>query len=157
MLGLGLIAAAVVIVLDQASKLYFLALLDEGMGPPIVVTPFFNLVAVWNYGVSFGMFNTREPAGAWILTGVALAIVVALFIWLRKVTVRPVAAAIGMVIGGALGNVIDRIREGAVFDFADFHVAGWHWPAFNVADSAITVGVLILLIDALFAGPRSSK
>lgn len=154
---LGLLLAAAVVVLDQASKAYIATLLDGTASSAIEVLPFFNLVAVWNYGVSFGMFNTGAATGAWILTGVALAIVAGLAIWLFRVKAPLVAAAIGIVIGGAIGNVIDRVRIGAVFDFADFHVAGWHWPAFNVADSAITVGVIVLLIDGLFSGPRSSK
>jgi signal peptidase II len=83
--------------------------------------------------------------------------VAALVVWLRKAETRTLAVALGLVIGGAVGNVIDRLRFGAVFDFLDFHALGWHWPAFNLADSAISVGVGLLLIDTLSAGRRSIK
>jgi signal peptidase II len=154
---LGLSVAAIALILDQASKVFFYDLLVVQGRRAIEILPFFNLVTVWNYGISFGMFNTGSPGGSIIFVGLALAIVVALVLWLRSVTSPLVAAALGLVIGGAIGNVIDRLRFGAVFDFLDFHVAGWHWPAFNVADSAICVGVVLLCIDALFLTPASAK
>ena len=154
---LGLAVAAVAVVLDQASKFFFHDLLVTGGSRAIEVLPFFNLVTVWNYGISFGLFNTGSAGGSVIFVGLALAIVVALLIWLRSVTAPLIAVALGLVIGGAIGNVIDRLRFGAVFDFLDFHVAGWHWPAFNVADSAICVGVFLLCIDALFLTQASAK
>ena len=154
---LGLIVAAVALVLDQASKFFFYDLLVADGQRAIEVLPFFNLVTVWNYGISFGMFNSGSAGGSIIFVGLALAIVVALLVWLRSVASPLVAAALGLVIGGAIGNVIDRLRFGAVFDFLDFHVAGWHWPAFNVADSAICVGVALLCIDALFLTQPSAK
>ncbi len=123
----------------------------------IEVLPYFNLVRVWNYGVSFGMFNTDASYGPWMFVAVALAIVAALFTWLWRADNRLVAVALGLVIGGALGNIIDRIRWMAVFDFLDFHVGDWHWPAFNLADSGITVGVVLLLADGLLGGRRSSR
>lgn len=154
-LALGL--AAAVIIADQASKAWLYRYLTESGRRVVEVLPFINLVTVWNYGVSFGMFNTGSSAGAWAFVGLALAIVVALAIWAaRSVRLLP-AVALGLVIGGALGNVIDRLRLGAVFDFLDVHAAGWHWPAFNVADSAITVGVILLLLDSLFGGAGQSK
>lgn len=153
----GLAVALAALVLDQASKFYFYDLLVAGGRRAIDVLPFFSLVTVWNYGISFGMFNTGSASGSIIFVGLALVIVVALLIWLRSVTSPLVAAALGMVIGGAIGNIIDRLRFGAVFDFLDFHVAGWHWPAFNVADSAICVGVFLLCIDALFLTSGSAK
>lgn len=150
----GLALAFAVIVLDQASKWLIVA---RVMDPPrrIEVTPFFNLVLAWNPGVSFGMFNSGSPLAVWGLAAVALLIVVVLLVWLTRVGHRLGAAAIGLIVGGAVGNVIDRLRFGAVADFLDFHVSGYHWPAFNVADSAITIGVLFLLYDALFQGRES--
>lgn len=150
----GLVTAGIVIVCDQLSKWWVVAKL---MQPPraIEVTPFFDLVMVWNKGVTFGMFNTASSWTRWGFTGLALAIVFALWLWLRKVEGRWPAASIGLVIGGALGNVIDRVRYGAVADFLDVHVYGYHWPAFNVADSAITVGVAFLFIDALLGRKES--
>ena len=129
------------------------------MGPPkiISVTGFFNFVLVWNRGVSFGMFGSHSHWGPILLTGLALVISVVLLVWLRRVETRLVATAIGLVLGGALGNVIDRLRFEAVVDFLDFHVLGYHWPAFNVADSAISVGVGLLLYDALFESRRRAS
>lgn len=156
MLPLGLALAAAVLVADQVVKAWMLGLLGPAPNA-IAITPFFNLVSVWNYGISFGLFNVGSAAAAYILVALALAIAGALAAWLRRTDRGLVAAALGLVIGGALGNIVDRLRFGAVFDFLDFHLWGWHWPAFNVADSAISVGVVLLLIDALFARPPSSK
>jgi signal peptidase II len=154
-LALGL--AAAVIVADQASKAWLYQYLAASGRRMVEVLPFFNLVTVWNYGVSFGMFNNGSRAGSWAFVGLALAIVVALAVWVARSGRLLPAAALGLVIGGAIGNVIDRLRLGAVFDFLDVHVAGWHWPAFNLADSAITIGVILLLLDSLFGGAEQSK
>jgi signal peptidase II len=153
-LGLGL--AAAVIVLDQLSKWYVVAVV---MAPPriIEVTPFFNLVLTWNRGVSFGMLGGDSGVGWWLLSVVAVVIVGALVVWLRRADRPILAVALGLVIGGALGNVIDRLRLGAVADFLDFHAAGYHWPAFNLADSAITVGVIALVVPTLFGGRKLPK
>lgn len=147
-LGLGI--ALLVMVLDQISKLVILYLV---MDPPrlIPVLPGFNLTLVFNRGVSWGALDWLGP---WALIVLAVAISGGLAVWLRKAETTLLACAIGMVIGGAIGNVIDRVRLGAVVDFLDFYVpgTGWpHWPAFNVADSAIVVGVGLILLDALFA------
>lgn len=155
-LRLGLVVAALVILFDQATKWWIMAVV---MQPPriIPVTPFFNLVMGWNRGISFGLFDGDSAVTVWILPLVALAIVAALVVWLRRVQGAWLASAIGLVIGGALGNVVDRLRFGAVADFLDFHVAGYHWPAFNVADSGITVGVTMLVLDSLFLGGEKPK
>jgi len=152
--GLGL--AAVVGALDQATKWW---IVDAFMQPPriIPVAPFFNIVLAWNRGVSFGMFDSDSALTAWILSGLALAIVLALAVWLRRAERLSVAAALGMVIGGALGNVADRLQYGAVRDFLDFHAAGYHWPAFNVADACITVGAAVLVLDSLFVKAEKPK
>lgn len=147
-LGLGL--AALVLVLDQLSKW---VIKDIVMIPPrhIPVFPSFNLTLVYNPGVSFGQMGWLGP---WALSALAIAISVALVVWLSKAETRMLAIALGIVIGGAIGNVIDRLRFGAVVDFLDFYVPGtnWpHWPAFNVADSAIVVGVGLIILDGLFA------
>jgi signal peptidase II len=154
---LGLAVAGAALVLDQATKAYFYKLLVVDGVRAIEILPFFNLVTVWNYGISFGMFNNGSASGSIVFVGLALVIVAALLVWLRSIASPFVAAALGLVIGGAIGNVIDRLRFGAVFDFLDFHVAGWHWPAFNVADSAICIGVVLLCIDALFLTQASAK
>lgn len=152
-LTVGFAVAALVLVFDQLTKWW---IVGRVMDPPraIEVTPFFNLVMVWNRGITFGLFGDAHW-GRWAFAALALAIVVVLITWLVRADRRWVAAALGLIIGGAIGNVIDRIRWGAVADFLDFHVAGWHWPAFNVADSAIVVGVGLLLLEALFARKES--
>lgn len=147
--GLGL--ALVVVALDQLSKWLVLDLF--GQAPrSIEVLPVFNLVLVWNQGVSFGLFGGASAWGSWILVGLALVISVFLAGWLLRAETRLTALGLAAIIGGAVGNVIDRVRFGAVVDFLDFHVLGYHWPAFNVADSAITVGAAILILESLFNG-----
>ncbi len=157
MLRLGLAVAALVFAADRLSKALLLDLLREH-GPVVELTPFFNLVMVWNRGVSFGMFQSGET-GRWLLSALALAIVVGLVVWLRRAEPWWLAAGLGGVIGGALGNVCDRLwyDEGAVADFFDFHVAGWHWPAFNIADAAIVVGVGLILLEALLARGKEAE
>jgi signal peptidase II len=149
MLRSGLIVALVTLVLDQWSKWAALAALDPAQ--PISVTPFFNLVLVWNRGVSFGMFHSSGAFAPWLLSGLALAVVIGLVIWLKRTDQLLTGLGLGLVIGGAAGNVVDRIRFGAVIDFLDFHLAGYHWPAFNVADAAICVGAVLMLADGLLA------
>lgn len=155
MLRLGLLVAAVVVIADRMVKWWAIdALADTPYG--VEILPFFNLVLVENRGISFGLFGggTLPPS---LLAAVALAVTLALVIWLRRVETRLLAAAIGLVIGGALGNVIDRFRYGAVVDFLDLHWDDFHWPAFNLADAAISVGVVVLLMDALLIGPERHK
>jgi len=152
-LTLGLAIAVVVIALDQASKIVMLGVLPE-LGARIEVTGFFNLVHVRNTGVSFGMF---QSVPVWLIAVLALAITAGLCVWMARAESRLVAASLGLAVGGAIGNVIDRVRFGWVFDFLDFHAFGWHWPAFNLADSAITVGVIGLLATSLIAKPENGK
>ncbi len=147
---LALTVAGLVFVLDQASKALIVWVV---MQPPrvIPVTPFFNLVMAWNRGISFSLFSTDAAYAAWLFSAVALAIVAGLLVWLRRVDQRLLAVAIGLIIGGAVGNVVDRLLYGAVADFLDFYVGDLHWPAFNLADSAISIAVALLVADALFA------
>ncbi|WP_237687968.1 signal peptidase II [Sneathiella sedimenti] len=154
MLRLGLAIAAVIIAVDQVSKHYLIDLMARHPGG-IEVTSFFNLVMVWNRGVSFGMFagdNVR-----WILVAVAAVISVVVFFWLRKAANRMLSIGLGLVLGGAIGNIVDRIRFGAVADFFDFDLIFMRWPAFNVADMAIVVGVVVILLESLFQGRKSDK
>ena len=148
MLRLGLVLALVVAIVDQAVKAVLLDVM-AAQGGPVAVTGFFNLVTVWNRGVSFGLFNRGEGVSPWLFIALAAGIVAALVWWLAKARDRWLALLLGLVIGGAAGNMVDRLRFGAVADFFDLHLAGWHWPAFNVADAAISVGVALLLLDAL--------
>ena len=150
MLARGLAAAIAVVVLDQFSKAavqgYFAG---RAAGEHENITSFFNIVLIYNRGMSFGLFNGAGGLNALLFSLVAAAIVTVLIYWLSRVESPVLAVAIGLIIGGAIGNVIDRIRLGAVVDFLDFHVGSWHWPAFNVADSAICVGVAVMLLDGL--------
>ena len=152
----GLIVASAVIIVDQATKWWVVTIF---MNPPRVVDvwPFFNVVMVWNRGVTFGFLGNAPFWGQWAFVGLSLAIVAVLLLWLRRAETKWRAAAIGLIIGGALGNVIDRVNYGAVADFLDFYVAGYHWPAFNFADAAITLGVTIMFFDALFKRKETVK
>lgn len=145
----GLTAAAFVILIDQVSKALVFGYLSE-TAPVVAVTPFFNLVTAWNTGVSFSMFNNLGGRGVYILSAFSLLVVAFLIYWLKKEETPRMRLALGMVIGGAIGNVIDRIRLGAVFDFLDVYANGYHWPAFNLADSFICCGALIIVLDGLF-------
>lgn len=152
----GLIVASAVIVLDQATKWWVVTIF---MDPPRVVDvwPFFNVVMVWNRGVTFGLLDDTPYWGQWAFIGLSLAIVAILLLWLHRSETRWQAAAIGLIIGGALGNVIDRVHYGAVADFLDFYVGSYHWPAFNIADAAITLGVTVMFFDALFKPKEAVK
>ena len=145
---LGLIAAVLAIVTDQLSKYLVLNFVVDEYSA-IALTPFFNVVRAWNTGVSFSMFNNGGMTGIVGLTVVALVIVAFLLNWLRKENSKTVQVALGLIIGGALGNVVDRVRFGAVFDFLDFHLAGHHWPAFNLADSCICIGAVVIIAHSL--------
>jgi signal peptidase II len=114
------------------------------------ILPFFNLVMVWNKGVSFGIFNNHGANGPLLLTILAVAIVTMFTIWMIRSPSGLVRLGIAMIIGGALGNVVDRLRFGAVADFLDFHIGTLHWPAFNIGDSTICLGIAMLLVHSLF-------
>jgi signal peptidase II len=136
-----------------------LAIVEWVMQPPrtVAVTGFLGLVLVWNRGMSFGLFNTGDPLVPWVLAGVTIAVSIALLWWLARARRWLVVVGLGLVLGGALGNLIDRLVYGAVVDFVLLHVGTWSWPAFNLADSAISLGVVALLWDSLFAGRESRK
>jgi lipoprotein signal peptidase len=160
-LRLGLPLAAGILVADQATKWWILEvarLPEVGQIPIWAAGPFgLDLTMVWNRGVTFGLLSGD---GAWnhvILAALAVAIAAFLLRWMARAENRLTALALGAVVGGAIGNVIDRIRFGAVADFVDAHAWGWHWYVFNVADAAIVCGVVALVADALFrpkAGPK---
>ncbi len=144
---LGWLVALLALLADQASKWVMIVWV---MNPPTIipVTSFFNLVSAWNTGVSFSLFAGGPDFTRWILVVVALGIVGFMANWLHKADQKALAIGLGLVIGGAIGNVIDRIVHGAVKDFLDFYVGGWHWPAFNLADSFISVGVALIVLDS---------
>lgn len=149
-LGAALAASCLALGLDQAAKWAVLGPLGLGEGHHVVtLLPVLNLVFVRNYGVSFGLFAHDAVWTSWVLIAVALAVIAYLLTWLRGMEKLYPATGIGMVTGGALGNVLDRLIHGWVVDFIDVHIGGWHWPAFNLADAAITLGAAILVLDAL--------
>jgi signal peptidase II len=148
---LGLILCIAIIVADQVSKAIMMSIMERHPFG-ISVLPVFSLVTAWNRGISFSMLREAGPA---VLSSIAILVSLGLITWLSRVETRLTAIGIGCVAGGALGNVIDRLRFGAVFDFLDFFIKTgsgweWHWPAFNLADSGITIGVILLLFDGLF-------
>ncbi|MBM09918.1 MAG: signal peptidase II [Magnetovibrio sp.] len=147
--GLGFLLATATLALDQLSKWLILNVI---MKPPffIELTPVLNLVLGYNRGVSFGMLRSDSEIGRWLLSALAILIICALTIWLLRVDKIRLSIALGLIIGGAIGNVTDRIMIGAVVDFIDLHLGGFHWPAFNVADMAITIGAAILILDTIF-------
>ena len=142
----ALVLAASIFALDQASKLWlFQWVLRES--DEIVLAPFLSLVKRQNLGVSFSFLATGHPFGRFALAGLALGISVILLIWLARTTDRIAGVGLGLIIGGAIGNVADRLLVGAVQDFLLLHWHEWAWPAFNLADSAITLGVVLLLVE----------
>ena len=144
----GIIAIIFAFCADQLTK-YLLAS-SMATGGAIVYGHYFSLVKVWNTGVSFSMFNNHGDAGRIALCSLSLAVCAFLLHWMYKEKDKRKIVALGLIIGGALGNVADRIRLGAVLDFLDFHIGGYHWPAFNLADSFICIGAGILIFLELY-------
>jgi signal peptidase II len=138
---LGWTVAAITFALDQLSKWWILSIINLDERAPIEVTSFFELAMAWNKGVSYSWFTTDMQ---WLLTLMMLAIVAVLATWLRKATDRSYAAGLGLIIGGALGNALDRMLHGAVADFVHLHWGSFSWYIFNVADIAIVAGAMVL-------------
>ncbi len=148
--------ALCVLLVDQWTKLEIVY--DVMVRPHVIeVTPFFNIVMAWNRGVSFGMFGWDSQVKLYALTAMAFLAALGLAIWMQRENRLRFALPCGAIIGGAVGNGIDRLHWGAVADFLDFHFAGYHWPAFNVADMGITCGATLLILDSLFRSTDSSK
>ena len=156
----GLAVAAVTCGLDQASKLYLLKVFDLAANGPVQLGPFFDFVLTRNPGISYGLFQTQSALGQWVLVSVKAVAVVLLWLWLTRAHNRLAALALGLIIGGAIGNGIDRLAYGWVADFVFFHVstATWRfdWYVFNLADVAIVAGVIGLLYESV-AGERAQK
>lgn len=159
-LWLGLVTAVLTCAADQASKLYLLFGYDLPAHAPIGLGPFFDLVFTRNTGISYGLFQTEGAFGQFALLAFKVAAVIALLVWLTRTRDRLSVVSLGLIIGGAVGNAIDRVAYGWVFDFVYFHVraAGWqfNWYVFNLADVAIVVGVAGLLYESL-RGPAPQK
>jgi signal peptidase II len=153
-LGLGI--AAVTLLADQAHKTWMLHVYDIGAKGTVTLTPYFDLVLVWNRGISYGLLAQESALGRWGLILFALGASLALAAWLARLDSRLAAASVGLIIGGAIGNAIDRILYGAVADFFSFHAFGYQWYVFNIADTAIVAGVVGLLYDSLFRGHKKA-
>jgi signal peptidase II len=160
-LRLGLAVAAALFAADQASKWWILEELrlpEVRHVPGLALGPFgLDLSMVWNRGVTFGLLSGEGPWNHLILATLAAGIAVFLLRWLARAETPAVAVALGAVIGGAIGNVLDRLRFGAVVDFVDAHAWGWHWYVFNIADAGIVCGVAVLIADALFRRAPEAK
>ncbi|HVI64221.1 MAG TPA: signal peptidase II [Bradyrhizobium sp.] len=155
----GVLAAVATLVVDQASKLWLLHVFDIGHRGTVKVTPFFDLVLAWNIGISFGWFQNDNPVAQIALMAIKALAVVALAIWMARSRTVLATVALGLIIGGAIGNAIDRIAYGAVIDFALFHVQigqnTFNWYVFNLADVAIVAGVMALLYDSFIGVPAA--
>jgi lipoprotein signal peptidase len=153
----GILAALVAVVVDQVTKAWALEALWPPYSDGVTLLPVLNLRLGFNTGVTFGIFAESAAGAVWLLVLVKLGVVAFLVHWLQRSTTRPESAALGLIIGGALGNIADRLRLGAVVDFIDAHYAGWHWPTFNMADVAIVCGVGVLILVSLLPAPLFSN
>jgi signal peptidase II len=152
---LGILTGLIVLAADQASKWWILHRIDLPGIRQIVLLPVLNLTMVWNRGVTFGLLTGAGHWNALILSALGLAVVIVLGIWLRNAETRRTAIALGAIGGGAIGNIVDRLRFGAVVDFIDAHIGAWHWYVFNVADAAIVCGVAALILDGFLRRGRA--
>ena len=146
--ALGLLIAGASLAIDQAQKLYCLNVLKMIEGQRFALLPFLDVILVWNRGISFSLLPQSSDFGRWGLFAFKVVAVILLTLWLRRASNRLMAVAIGLIIGGAIGNAIDRAAYGAVADFFYFHIGSLGWYVFNLADCAIVVGVALLLYEA---------
>ena len=139
----------ILIFLDQVTKWWIINYIMQPI-KILPITPFFNIVLTWNRGISFGIFSNQGSFSVIILSTIATLIVFFLAVWLMKAVNKKLIIGLICIIGGAIGNIIDRVYHGAVIDFLDFHIKSYHWPAFNVADSCIFIGATLIILDSLF-------
>ncbi len=154
---LGALVAVLVFVLDQASKLGLLFGYDLPARQPLALAPFLDLVVVWNRGISYGLFQQEGDLGRWLLVALSIGASIWLALWLWRTSHRWLAASLGLIVGGAVGNAVDRVAYGAVFDFVHLHWGSFSWYVFNVADAAIVAGVVGLLYDSLVLEGRRAR
>lgn len=151
---LGIAVAGMLV--DQAFKAWMLYGFDIAARGRVAVTPFLDLVMVWNYGISYGLFQQEADLGRWLLVGVTLVVAALFWVWGSHATRKMQVAGFALVIAGALGNGIDRVVHGAVADFFHFHVGSFSWYVFNLADVWIVAGVAALLYDSFLGGPNDA-
>jgi len=147
---LWLLLSIFIILLDRVVKHFMVQHL--ALGVPLHITPFFNLTLAYNSGAAFSFLGNASGWQRWLFSFIAIVVSILLIAWLYKLPKHKAlnAAAIALIVGGAIGNLWGRIVNGYVIDFLDFHIKTWHWPAFNVADSAICIGAFLLIIDMLW-------
>jgi len=157
----GVIAALIVCAIDQAAKVWLLQVFDLANRGIVCLTPFLDFVLTWNTGISYGLFPQESDFGRYVLLAVKAGAVLVLWIWLARAESRLTALALGLIIGGALGNAIDRLAYGAVMDFVLFHITtpsfSFTWYVFNLADAAIVAGVIGLLYESLLGGTPQKR
>jgi signal peptidase II len=153
--ALGAATAIIVGVLDQVSKLWLIYGYELGRRGMVAIAPWLDFVLTWNTGISYGLFQQNTESGRWLLLALQAAAIVGLAVWMMRATSRLTAVALGLIVGGAAGNIIDRVAYGAVADFVFFHVdfGSWEfrWYIFNLADAAVVAGVIGLVYESLFA------
>jgi signal peptidase II len=154
--ALGAAVAFAAAIADQLHKAWTIALLERAPEHRITLAPFFDMVMAWNHGISYGLFKQDSDAGRWALIAFSIAAVLGLAYWLAHFQTRLSAIGLGLILGGAMGNLIDRIHYGAVADFFHFHVGGFHWYIFNLADVFIAAGAACLLYDSLIYSHKSA-
>lgn len=157
---LGFAVALAGFLVDRLHKWWMLHVYDITSRGKVEITPFFDLVMAWNRGVSYGLFAAETTTGVVILASFAIAVSFGLALWLARVDMKLTAVSIGLVLGGAIGNVYDRIAYGAVADFFSFHAFGFYWYIFNIADVWIAVGVGLIILESVwpgFAGKASNE
>jgi signal peptidase II len=154
---LGFAVAILTFILDQGSKLYTLYIFDLPVKEPVALGPFVNLIMVWNRGISYGLFQQNTELGRWLLIVISIAAAIGLSIWIRRTRGQVLAASLGLIVGGASGNVVDRVAFGAVFDFIQIHAGAYSWYVFNIADAAIVAGVVGLLYDSFLLEKRRAR
>jgi signal peptidase II len=151
----GFLLAGVTLVLDQANKLWLIDVFDIAARQPVRLASFFDVVFAKNPGISYSLLSARSAGGRWALVAFAAIAMLLIGVWLWRTTTRFVALALGLILGGALGNAIDRFSYGWVADFYYFHVGAFHWYIFNLADVAIVAGVAMLVYDSLFLAGKA--
>jgi signal peptidase II len=152
--ALGALVAALTLAVDQANKLWLIFVFGIAARQPVELAPFFDVVFAKNPGISYSLFSARTGVQRFALLAVTLVATACLAFWLWRAKSRLVALALGLIVGGALGNAYDRLAYGFVADFYHFHVGSFSWYIFNLADAAIVIGVGLLIVDSLFFGER---
>ncbi len=155
--ALGFLIAVVTLAVDQGHKIWMLDVFDIAARQPVALTPFLDLVMAWNPGISYSLLSAQTPEGRLALLALSLVATLLLGLWLWRAPDRITTVGLGLIVGGALGNAYDRFAYGAVADFFHFHVGGFHWYIFNLADVAIVAGVGLLLYESFFVTGKTNE